>query len=710
MGRFVYVANFMRFLILRFDGIFSFTGAIPTAGQNKAIDIDENYAYLGEDQMGFYIVQIDDPTLPVPLSYVDTPGWCVGVKVSGPFAFVADASIIGVPDQAAVHIIRITDPFAPEIIGTYISHGGNAFNVFPVRTDFLIVADGSAGIKLLSLENPSSPSLLSSLSGIGIVRDVYYWNNYIYAACDETLRIFRCELGSAIPPDTIPPTVTTLMPSHMSYSSCRFQQIRMLIFDNTMIELSSIRLDVNGIPYTYSSPEIRITNDTLIWTPTTPFASGDIVNVELVSLTDTASNSARGLPLRFTFIIDLEPPIFTDPFPPNNSTITNLQPEISVTIIDSLSGLDISRIYVELNDIPISRFTVSENRLRFIPFSPFEPYDTVEVCIISAADRARYCGANVSPNYCWRFYTIPEPTEEDTIPPVVIVAFPPMNMYSSCPRQFVSFRIIENTMIDPYSIEIDANGVEFTFPSSAITLRSDTLTFQPPYEWDEGICRVELLSIQDTAGNEPEDLPISVTFYVDYTPPVITAPYPLPWSNVTDTVINISVTIFDSISGLSILSPQLYINEVQHTGYTITENIFQYVYRPTPTDSVVRVCIRNAQDRAWGCGPNITPEFCWAFFVTTNVKEKIEMALVIGNPFPNPFNRYSFIPVASSENVELVLSIYDIFGRLVKSEKLNGNGKWFIRLELPDDANSGLYIYRIETPTQTKSGKLLYIK
>jgi len=709
-NNYIYCANFMRFAILHFDGEFNFVGALPTAGQNKALDIKGDYAYLGEDQSGLYIVQIDNPSSPAPLSYVDTPGWCVGVEVAENYAYIADASVIGTPGQASVQVVRIDDVFNPTIVGSYISNGGNVFNVFPVREDYLIVADGAAGIKVLSIANPSRPTLVSEIRGLGTVRDVCYYDNYIYAACEDTFRVFRCELGSIIPPDTIPPIVEPVEPLDGTFSSRAYQKIRFRIYDNTAINTASISIAINDAEYHYPSPELSFNGDTLVWTPSVPFENGEIVRARITAVSDTSGNPARNLPVSITFTIDRTPPIIFDPSPSPESTTPNLQPPIQATIIDSISGVDASSIRLTIDSIPVSRFTFSENRLSFIPFTPFRDRDTIYVCVSGVSDAIQYGPPNVAPDFCWRFFTLSTIPIPDTIPPTISLITPIPGMYSSCPRQPVKFLVRDNTEIDPYSIEIEANDELYTFPSSSISLEGDTLKFQPPTEWEEGEIYVEIVSLSDTAGNDAEELPFSVSFFVDYTPPVIFAPYPLPWSNVSDTIIRVSVTIVDSISGLSPLTPRLFVNGIERHGATITDHRLEYLYTPAPTDTIARVCVTNAQDRAWGCGPNIAPDFCWAFFIRTAVNEIEGLQFYIGPLYPNPFNSVALLPYSSGKPSDGELLIFDLTGKIIRREPLRLSDHGVIEFNLGQNAKSGVYFYELRCGNTIKYGKALFIK
>ena len=712
----VYIANFSRFLVLGFDGEnFSYLGQLPTVGLNKAVDVKGDYAYIGEDQQGFYLISIDDPYYPSPLSYVDTPGWCVDIKVSGDYAYIADASIVGVTGRASMQIVRIADIFDPVIVGSYISYGGNALRVFVVRNDYVILADGEAGIKLISVENPNNPTLLDSLPDIGYTNDITYTTGLLFGATRESLKIFSADLGTTTESDTIPPTITLVQPEPNIYTSCIDQEIILLLEDNDELDTNSIEIRIDGENYTLADPSLTFRHDTLYWIPSYGFPNGDTVEVSLISCADTSGNSADSLPYQFQFIIDLAPPVCISPQPAPDTSISNRQPLITIDIIDSLSGVDTANIRLYVDEVERTRFTFADNQLRFLPYSPFNQYDTVSTCIRGVRDMAMGCGVNVADDLCWTFYIEPTPLPRDTIPPQAHIIYPIPGTKTANPRQNAKFYINDNTLIDLYSIEVQANETFFAFPNSRLAIHNDTLIFTPLEDWLEGNNILQLTALTDTAGNSASDLPLEITMLSDFTPPEITDPIPVP-----DTVILpqesllVSATIRDTLSGLEADSLELIINDevIEDFSFDTVDGILSYYYRPGISDTVVYVCIANAADSTTENGPNIASDFRWRFYIAVGIDENnIPQALKFGKIYPNPFNTCLSIPYTNPKEEIATVKILTITGenilkRIVKLHR----GRGTIKLELENKTPSGLLFIYIVTPSATFIRKGLFIK
>ena len=86
-------------------------------------------------------------------------------------------------------------------------------------------------------------------------------------------------------------------------------------------------------------------------------------------------------------------------------------------------------------------------------------------------------------------------------------------------------------------------------------------------------------------------------------------------------------------------------------------------------------------------------------------------AFRLGDPYPNPFNPVTTIAYDVALDCELVLSIFDLQGRLV--EKLVSGYVQAGYYEIQWDANSqasGLYFLRMVTPESAMTRKLILMK
>ncbi len=93
------------------------------------------------------------PFVPSLVGAYDTPGSAQGVTVAGGLALVADGS-------SGLQIVDITDPSAPTLVGTYDTPG--FAQGVTVAGDLALLADGSSGLQIVDITDPSSPMLLGT--------------------------------------------------------------------------------------------------------------------------------------------------------------------------------------------------------------------------------------------------------------------------------------------------------------------------------------------------------------------------------------------------------------------------------------------------------------------------------------------------------------------------------------------------------------------
>ena len=97
-------------------------------------------------------------------------------------------------------------------------------------------------------------------------------------------------------------------------------------------------------------------------------------------------------------------------------------------------------------------------------------------------------------------------------------------------------------------------------------------------------------------------------------------------------------------------------------------------------------------------------------------EEPIEVADIKLSNFPNPFHRTTTISYSLPENIQAELSIYNLKGQKVKTlskgEMTAGEQQltWDATNENNKPVSSGIYMYRLETPTKTISRKLLLMR
>ncbi|MGB9561600.1 MAG: hypothetical protein ACPL6C_02185, partial [bacterium] len=254
------------------------------------------------------------------------------------------------------------------------------------------------------------------------------------------------------------PWATPVEPLDSTYSACNDQRVILTIEDDNGINLSTIRFEINGTVYTINSPEISWSGDTLVFTPSRQWVDGEVVHVRLTQANDNLGNPLEN-PLDYTFTIDTAPPVVSSITPVPGSIINSPTPIISVTLVDSLSGINegslglyVNGVYHHAGEIgtswswelatPVSDgYIVLNTELAGIRF---EHNDSVIVCI-EASDSPNYCGPNRL-DYCW-YYIV------DLFGPIGFPVLPHPDEITSCERQEIKIVL---TDVDR------SNGVNFS--------------------------------------------------------------------------------------------------------------------------------------------------------------------------------------------------------------------------------------------------------
>jgi hypothetical protein len=142
-------------------------GGLPMNGSDvKDVDILESTAYVLKDGR-LHVVDLSDPTSLTLMGETDVPGTGRAVAAAGSYAYVA-ADVGGT--DGWVYTVDVSDATDPDPVGSYDTVG-LASDVHAAG-DAAYVADSVAGLLILDVTNPISPSLLSSYPTPGSVHGV----------------------------------------------------------------------------------------------------------------------------------------------------------------------------------------------------------------------------------------------------------------------------------------------------------------------------------------------------------------------------------------------------------------------------------------------------------------------------------------------------------------------------------------------------------
>jgi hypothetical protein len=151
-------------------------GSYDTPGYSVGVYVSGDCAYVADQTSGLQVINITDPAHPSLAGSYDTPGVAFGVYVSGDCAYVAD-------DTSGLQVINITDPTHPSLAGSY-NTPGFAYSVY-VSGDCAYVADYGSGLQVIDIANPAHPSLAGSCSPPDYAEYVYVSGDYAYVADDN---------------------------------------------------------------------------------------------------------------------------------------------------------------------------------------------------------------------------------------------------------------------------------------------------------------------------------------------------------------------------------------------------------------------------------------------------------------------------------------------------------------------------------------------
>ncbi|MBN2543063.1 gliding motility-associated C-terminal domain-containing protein [bacterium] len=417
------------------------------------------------------------------------------------------------------------------------------------------------------------------------------------------------------------PETQLLEPTNASYTACDSQDLIMRIFDPNGVVESSILFEYMGELYRTSSPNLYYADTILVFHPSSRWSDGDMITFSVLEAEDSIGN-ALSMPERWYFIVDLEPPIFTNEGPPDGSVIATTQPFFEVEIHDSGAGLNPFLLwFVILGDtfrigtpgIGWNGEVLSfETGLAGIEYSDIE---TLEICV-HAEDAPQWCDPNMD-TFCWSIII-------DIWGPGAFIIQPFNGAYTACLRQTIDIGIIEASSLLETSVGIVLDGASIDLTDNRLELLNDTLRFTPDADWVHGdTVRIYFASAQDILGNDLRDT-LTWEFYTDFEGPVAFEPLPVPGFNTLNWQETISVKIVDSLSGVDSSTITM---DISGTQYAISDPAtfwdgYEFVFKPYeidlyfPEEETVFVSVQ-AGDSPDYCEPNLIQDgpFEWWFYV-----------------------------------------------------------------------------------------------
>ncbi|MBN1755677.1 hypothetical protein JW877_05625 [bacterium] len=455
--------------------------------------------------------------------------------------------------------------------------------------------------------------------------------------------------------DLAGPAVLRHSPSNGAFTSCPDQNIVIILTDLNGIDETTVDLIVSGVSYGISDPELSFAPDSnaLIFNPSTLFTDGDVVTVNLAEAGDTVGNISLDL-LSFSFTVDLNPPYASNPIPLPGSSISDPTPTISIEVSDDLSGVDPASLMImvagtytfdtsgglDWDGVFLTLETESAGLT-------FEDGELIEVCLMTAADRAGYCGANeMEIPFCWTFTT-------SLAGPVATIIQPLNRDFVACrgTDQMILMSITDDDGVVEDSIILTVNGVPYTPGDLELTWTAPQLRFIPSVPWTDGaFVNVVLTRAVDGEGNGM-GAPISWSFRMDLSPPRLINAIPTAGSSVSPTLTEIRVELEDSLSGLGD-SLRLRIDGIWYdpSSPAIGWDGFALIFYPDIAGLVfmagdtIEVCVIAFDQPDW-CDPNQL-DSCWYFTIAA------------GGPLAEAIQPHNG-EITSCEDMEIIIQLLD---------------------------------------------------
>jgi len=146
--------------------------------------INQFYAYVADDDNGLVIVDVSNPTAPEYLATYPIDDYANDVAVSGKYAYLTYTNRDLLPPYRShgLEIVNISSRAVPTFAGRCETNTeGAAFSV-TLKGNYAYIADGSDGLMIANVTDPTAPTLEENYDTDGYAEDVAVKGNYAYIA------------------------------------------------------------------------------------------------------------------------------------------------------------------------------------------------------------------------------------------------------------------------------------------------------------------------------------------------------------------------------------------------------------------------------------------------------------------------------------------------------------------------------------------------
>jgi hypothetical protein len=127
----------------------------------------------------FYTVDISNPLEPFLTGSCEIPNEVVSVDVFETLACITTQEV-PYPFFMGLYIIDISDPYNPEIVGSYDQM--DCGNDVAISGSYVYVADGDSGLQILDISNPENPLMIANYDTPGYAFSLTFSGSLVYIA------------------------------------------------------------------------------------------------------------------------------------------------------------------------------------------------------------------------------------------------------------------------------------------------------------------------------------------------------------------------------------------------------------------------------------------------------------------------------------------------------------------------------------------------
>jgi hypothetical protein len=149
-------------------------GALDTPGEPNSVELVGDLVYLVDYGYGLRVIDVSNPALPVEIGSIDTPQYPQDVEVVGDLAYLAAGYMSG------LRVIDVSNPALPVEFGA-LDTVGIAVDIAVVG-DLAYLADYQSGLRVIDVSNPAIPMEIGAIAPPNDAVEVEVVGNLAYLA------------------------------------------------------------------------------------------------------------------------------------------------------------------------------------------------------------------------------------------------------------------------------------------------------------------------------------------------------------------------------------------------------------------------------------------------------------------------------------------------------------------------------------------------